>query len=322
MLTLARLHQFVVLAEHGSFGKAAAALAISQPALTKSMRTLETQLGVRLFDRHSRGAMLTDFGRIVVAHTKELIAREAELLRDVHLLAGLEVGHVDVWLGPYPSMMSGYAAAGRVMAAHPNLQAALHVGNWRDVTAAVADKRTELGIAELSNADQDERFATQAVGDHRGRVFCRRGHPLLQAKELTLPMLLDYPWASTRIPPRIAAAFPRTSVRAGRRDEYTGDFVPAVETDVPMQLAQLVQGNDVLAFGAFAMVEADLAAGRLAYLPTPRIDMRARYGFIHLRDRSLSPAAQAYMRAVLDEERACVEREARLERRYAPAQRG
>lgn len=317
MLTLARLRQFVVLAEHGSFGQAAAALDISQPALTKSIRTLEAQLGVRLFDRHARGAVLTEFGAIVVAHTKELMAREAELLRDVRLLAGLEVGQLTVWLGPYPSVMSGYAAAGRVLAGHPKLQVALHVANWRDVTAAVAEKRTELGIAELSNAAQDERFVTEPVGNHRGRVFCRRGHPLLTAKDVTLPMLLDYPWAGTRIPPRIAATLPPGTCRAGRRDEFTGDFVPAVEIDVPMQLARLVEGNDVIALGAFAMVEAELAAGQLAYLPTPRIDMRASYGCIYLRDRSLSPAAQAYMRALRDEEQACVEREARLERRYA-----
>ena len=85
-ITLVRLRQFVALAEHGSFGKAAATLNISQPALTKSIHTLEATLGVRLFDRHSRGVVLTDFGNLVVSHTKDLVAREAELLRDVRLL--------------------------------------------------------------------------------------------------------------------------------------------------------------------------------------------------------------------------------------------
>jgi DNA-binding transcriptional LysR family regulator len=316
VITLARLRQVVTLAEHGAFGKAAATLGISQPALTKSIQTLEAALGVRLFDRHTRGVVLTDFGRLVVSHTRELVAREEELLRDIQLLAGLEVGRLDVALGPYPSMMSGYRAAGRVMAAHPRLQVALHVANWRDVTRAVLDKRTEIGIAELSDAVLNDQLDTELVGQHQARIFCRPGHPVLRSGDVTLASLLEFPWAYTRVPPRIAAAFPRAPVRAGRIDEFTGDFVPAVDYDVPMQLAQLVEGNDVLAFGCFTMVESDLESGRLAYLPTPQIEMRGSYGFIFLRNRSLSPAAQAYMQAVRDVERQCVEREARLEQRF------
>ena len=312
-ITLGRLRQFVALAEHGSFGKAAATLNISQPALSKSIRTLEATLGVRLFDRHSRGVVLTDFGSLVVLHTKDLVACEAELLRDVRLLADLDVGHLGVWLGPYPSAMSGYAAAARVLSAHPKLDITLHVANWRAVTAAVGEKHAELGIAELSEAVLGERFDTEIVGRHRARIFCRPGHPLLQKKRVSLATLFDYPWASTRMPARVAAAFPRTRLRAGRLDEFNGDFIPAVETDMPTQIARLVKDTDVVAFGAFSMVEDDLRAGRLAYLPTPQIDLRASYGFIFLRNRSLSPAARAYMQAIRDEERACVERETHLE---------
>lgn len=316
MLTVARRRQFVALAQQGSFGKAAAALGISQPALTKSVRTLETALGVRLVDRHSRGVSLTDLGRIVVAYANDLVVRETELVREIRLRAGLEIGQVDVWLGPYPSVISGYGAVARVLAAHPDLHVALHVANWREVTAAVGERRAELGIAELARALTDERFNTELAGEHRARLFCRPGHPLLKAKEVSLPMLLGYPWAVTRLPPRLAAQIPRASLRAGRFDEASGDFIPAVETDVPMQFARLVANNDVIAFGTFSMVEEDLEAGRLAYLPTPRFDMRTSYGFIFPRDRSLSPAVQAYMQAFRDEERASIERETRIERKY------
>lgn len=306
-----------MLAEQGSFGKAAATLNISQPALTKSIQALESALGVPLFDRLPRGVALTDFGRLVVTHARYVDGRERELLREIQLLAGLEVGQLEVVLGPYPSVMSGYAAVGRMMTMHPKLKIGLHVANWRVVTRAVVAKEAELGIAELTDAVLNEDLDTEIVGKHRAKVFCRPGHPLLQAERVTMPLLLSFPWVNTRVPPRMAAAFPREPVAAGRIDEVTKDFIPAVETDVPMQLGRLVAGNDMITFGAFSMVENELESGRLAYLPTPQIDLRASYGFIFLRGRSLSPAARAFMQAVRDEEQLCREREAKLEARFA-----
>lgn len=316
MLTPARLRYVVALAEHGHFGRAASALNISQPALTKSIQTLERSLGVRLFDRQPGGVVLTHFGRLVVEHTTRFVKAERELLRDIHLLAGLEAGHLDVMLGPYPSAISGYRACGVVMEKHPRLQIGLHVANWREVTASVAENRAELGIAELSDAVLNEELDTELVGEHRGRIFCRPGHPLLRAERLALPDLLEFPWAHTRIPPRVAAKFPRGAKRAGSIDELTGDFVPAVELDVPMQLSALLATTDVIGFATFSMVERDLEEGRIAYLPAPDFEFRGSYGFIFRRGRSLSPAAQAFVQAVRDVERDFVERELQLEEKY------
>jgi len=316
VITLARLRQVATLAEQGSFSKAATVLNISQPALTKSIRALEAALGVRLFDRLPRGVELTAFGQLVVSHTRNVDDRERELLCDIQLLSGFEVGHLDVAFGPYPSVISGFPAAGRMIAMHPKLKIGLHVANWREVTRAVVEKKAELGVAELTDAVLSDDLDTELVGKHRARAFCRPGHPLLQAKRVTLPLLLSFPWASTRLPPRMAAAFPREPVAAGRIDEFTGDFIPAVETDVPMQLARLVEDSDMITFGTFSLVEEDLESGRLAYLPTPQVELRASYGFIHLRGRLLSPVARAYMQAVRDEEQLCQEREARLEQHF------
>jgi DNA-binding transcriptional LysR family regulator len=217
-------------------------------------------------------------------------------------------------------VLSGYAAAGRLTGAHPKLRIALHVADWRAVTLAVVERRVELGIAELSDALLNVELDTLPLGQHRGRLFCRPGHPLQAAPNLSWATLLGYPWAHTRVPPRIAAAFPRHPVPAGCFDEATGDFVPALEIAVPMQLAQLIEHNDALTFATLAMVEHDLDSGRLVYLPTPALEMRASYGFIFRRGRSLSSAAQAFMQAVRDEEQRVAQREAQLELHYGERQ--
>jgi DNA-binding transcriptional LysR family regulator len=316
MVTLARLRQAVCLAEHRSFHRAATTLQISQPALTKGIQTLEAELGVKLFDRQQGGVVLTEFGKLVVEYTRQMVATESELLQRIDLLAGLEAGSVKVALGPYPSAMSAYAATGNLVARHPKLNVSLLATNWRDVSRLVAEKKVDLGVAELTDAVLDESLQTELVGKHRGRFFCRPGHPILGKSRISLPDLLEFPWATTRIPPRLAAAFPRPIGSAGHIDAFNGDFVPAIEVDVPMQLARLTNGGDVIAVGAFAMVEEDLNAGTLAVIPTPRINIHSSYGFIRLKQRALSPAAEAFMQALRDEEARCVQRESELERRF------
>ncbi len=323
MITLARLRQVVALAEHGTFGRAAATLNISQPALTKSIQALESALGVRLFDRQPRGVALTEFGRLVVTHTRRLVTEESELIRDIRLLAGSEVGRLDVALGPFASLQCGYPAVATLMARRPKLQIGLHVAGWRDVTKRVLDKSVEVGVAELSEAVLSERLQTELIDSRATPIFCRPGHPLLKKRTLNLRELFDFPWVHTRLPPRIAGAYPRTPVRAGHIDEFTGDFVPAVEVNVPVQHARLVQGNDFIVFGAFTMVERDLADGTLAYLPTTGVHLpTTSYGFIHLRDRSPSTAARAFMEAVHDAQSNWARHEAVLERRFGAAQSG
>jgi DNA-binding transcriptional LysR family regulator len=212
--------------------------------------------------------------------------------------------------------MSGYSAAARLARERPRLGMSLHVTNWRDVTATVTERRVDLGIAELTDAVLHEALNTEVIGRHLAYPFCRPDHPILGLKRVTLRDLLRFPWVHTRIPPRVAAAFPRPPGPAGRIDEKTKDFVPAIEIDVPMQLATFARNSDAMVFGALGLVERELEAGTLAIVRMSSLDFRGSYGFIHLKDRSLSPAARAFMQVVREEEAICVQREARLAKTY------
>jgi len=321
MITLTRLRQVVALAEHRSFHRAAATLQISQPSLTKSIQVLEATLGVKLFDRQSGGVVLTQFGELVVAHTRGVIASEDELVRYIGLMAGLEIGSIKVALGPYPSVMSGYSAGGSLLAKHPKLNISLHVTNWRKIIRLVSERKVDLGVCELTGAITDDSFRTELVGQHAARFFCRPGHPILGRPGVTLADLLAFPWATTRIPPRAVAAFPRQVGPAGYIDPLNGDFVPAMEIDVPMQLAGLSSRSDVIAMGTLQIVANELKAGTLAVIPTPQLNIRSRYGFVYLRDRAISPAMEAFMREMRDEEARCEKRERELARQYVAATR-
>src|SRR5258707_14168474 len=76
-MELRHLRYFVAVAEERSFTRAAERLWVAQPGLSTQIRRLETELGVRLFDRHPRGADLTDAGALLLERARAARAAAA-----------------------------------------------------------------------------------------------------------------------------------------------------------------------------------------------------------------------------------------------------
>jgi DNA-binding transcriptional LysR family regulator len=318
VITALRLRHAVSVAEHASFRRAASTLRISQPALTKSIQNLEAALGVKLFERRRDGVVPTEFGKLVVAYAHDAVKLESEFRRRIDLLAGLETGSLNVALGPLPSAMSAYPAAGALLSKHPNLRISFQATAWRDVTQAVLDKKVDLGIAELSGAEADDSLETELVGQHRAHFCCRAAHPILRNRAIKLKDLLDYPWGTTRLPPRHAAALPRDTGRAGYVDTFSGDFVPAVDVGTPANLVQLLVRNEVLLFCTLSLVERGLRTGGVVVVPVQGLDLRASYGFMYLKSRPLSPATLAFMAEFRAHEQTLAAHEAGLAAQFRP----
>ena len=312
MITQRRLQHLLALADRGHFGRAAEALGISQPALTKSIQALEVELGVTLIDRGHGKFQPTVFGELVIQRGKRWLAEEEDLRREVDLLAGLEVGSIRVALGPYPSVTSGFVSLTRLLARHPAMRITARVANWREIGSQVLARTVDLGLAELSGLEEEAQFASERVARHRGRFFARPGHPLLAGAPASMPQLLAYPWVTARMPPRIARALPQPLGAAGSIDPLTGDFVPAIEVDVLLRLGDFVSGSNALTIASLEIMEADLRAGRVVVVPLAGPPLWSGYGFISLKNRSLAPAARAFMDEVRTAESEFARRDAAL----------
>src|SRR5690606_42032667 len=78
-LDLRKLHHAIVLAEETTFVRASKRLHISQPALTRSIQNLESDLDLQLFDRNLSGVMPTQEGRVVLARGRALLQQNGSL---------------------------------------------------------------------------------------------------------------------------------------------------------------------------------------------------------------------------------------------------
>jgi DNA-binding transcriptional LysR family regulator len=297
VLDLRLLHQALVLERHRNFARAAEALHLTQPALSRSIAGLETALGERLFDRTHQGVEPTAFGRMLLSRACTLVDDAAELERDFQLFRGVHIGKLAVGAAIFPAALSVGQAAGVLMGRHPRLNIELSTSDLRTLLDQVLQRKLDLAVIELSMAEDETGLATEALPEHPGCFFCRAGHPLAGQPRPGLKQVLAYPYVGPRLPQRIARDFLQL-VKVGRIDADSGDYLPPVKVDTVAVAIDVVLHSDAVGLAPLALLAPDVRAGRLLALPL-RLDwMHTRYGFVYLRDRQLSPAALAFMAEV------------------------
>ncbi|MGW4209427.1 LysR family transcriptional regulator [Lentzea sp. NPDC004789] len=140
-LDLRKLRYFVAVAEHLSFGRAAEALHIAQPVLSRQIRAFEAELKVRLFERSSKGTTLTPAGAQLLADARPLLAQASALLRRVGVADTFTVGFM-------PGLI--VTPAVRVLASrHPGLRVDVLRTTWEDQVEVIHDGRVDVSYVRL-----------------------------------------------------------------------------------------------------------------------------------------------------------------------------
>lgn len=294
MLKLQQLAHALALNRLGNFHRAAKALHLSQPALSRSIRNLEDSLGVLLFERHGAQVKPTLYGEALLQRAEKILEQSDELEREILLLQGLEAGGLAVAMGAFAGELSGSRALGELLRLHPSIRCQVRLRSWREVSDLVATRAVDLGLAEISAVVGSEALRVEPVGQHELVLYCRPGHPLLDRGQLTRRDLDAFPQALLRVPPRGASRVPGK----GFRDAELGDQAPHVEVEELASARNIVLASDALSAATAVQLEPWLRGGQLRVLPFRAPWLRLNYGFITLRDRMLSPAAELFMQLV------------------------
>jgi len=102
IMDLRQLEYFLRVAQRRNISIAAAELNITQPSLTKSIKLLEKNLGVRLFDRLARGVELTDYGQTLLRHAEAVHVQIGDAGQEIAALRSGTFGAVAIGAGPAP----------------------------------------------------------------------------------------------------------------------------------------------------------------------------------------------------------------------------
>ena len=294
MLELRHLRHALALGKYRNYARAAEALHLTQPSLSRSIATLEEELGVRLFDRSKNGVRPTAFGELLLERGAALLDGEADFRREIQLLAGLETGTLCIGAGPYPVEISVGAAVARLLGAHPRLRIEVLCADPDEITRRVLAGQFDVGIGNPRAIAETPRLRFESLPAHPAYLACRPGHPLAGRGDLSLDDVLRYPMATTVLPGSQGAAASR-GPGAGRLDETSGVFKPAVHVNSLSLARRIAIESDALFPGTADMLASDVAGGRLVTLNFHVPEMKTEYGLITLADRSLAPATVAFL---------------------------
>ncbi|MFK0295538.1 LysR family transcriptional regulator [Streptomyces sp. NPDC090442] len=187
------LRYFLATAEELNFTRAAERLFISQPALSKQIRQLETGLRVRLFHRDRRTVTLTEAGAALLPRARELLGLWDETQRAVSDAAAAAAAVLT--LGVSTSVGRGLLPAIRAQFAErrPNWRIQVRQVSWDDGTAGLAGGTADLALLWLPFPGQ-EAFTVEVVATEPRWVALPAGHRLADAAEVPFAELLDEPF--------------------------------------------------------------------------------------------------------------------------------
>lgn len=315
MIELRLIEHALAVADEASFALAAQALGISQPALSRSIQSLETQLGVQLFERSHRRIEPTNAGRIFLERARELAIRHTQLTHEMGLLRPGSHTSVSLVVGPYVADLVAAPAIAALAAKFPATQVRLRVDGWVEAIKAVRAREIELAVADCSQVMDDPDLAVLPLGTNQGYLAVRSRHPLLAHRALNLAQVLAFPLVSSgRLPPRVLGPLvhERTQAAAAKEAGF-----PAILCEQVSVMRTIVAASDAVGMFTLSLIEQELASGALVPLACHLPWLHTQFGVVHRRNRALSPESTALIELIAKAARDLARREEELRRRFA-----
>ena len=190
MVDIQHLKYYVAIVERESFTKAADALYVSQPMLTKAVRQLEAELEATLIVRNSKSFSLTDAGVHFYKEAKSLLSHFQDMRRSVDDLKSGLGGHVQISL---PGVLLDTYFPKLLLSFHqqyPNIKISVDEDGSKKTAAAIRSGQADVGLVMLPLPDLSP-FSVYPLVHDVCRLLVPKTHPLAKCKAISLQQLQD-----------------------------------------------------------------------------------------------------------------------------------
>ncbi|MDX9875203.1 MAG: LysR family transcriptional regulator [Spongiibacteraceae bacterium] len=277
------LQAFVAVVDHASFSEAAESLHLTQPAVSKRIALLESQLDCRLFDRIGRNVTLTEAGRTLLPHARTVLRELREARRDIQDLHGSISGVLSMGISHHLGLHRLPPILQQFVAAFPEVRLDIEFLDSELAYERVLHGEADIGVITL---------APEEKPSLRQRVIWR--------DPLTVVVAADHPLASkTQVTP--AQLSQHRAILPGL-ETYTGRIVKALfdaqrlPLDLSMSTNYLETLRMMVSIGlGWSVLPHTLLDASLAPLELEGAHLERQLGVVTHRERSLSNAARALL---------------------------
>lgn len=201
-MTIQQLYYVIIISETGSFNKASEILYISQPSLTSSVKELEKELGIVIFNRGGRGVTLTNDGAEFILYARQLYQQYGEILEKygkggkLKKKFGISAQHYSFAVKSFVEMVKKFNTE--------EYEFAIRETKTKEVIEDVSSGKSEIGIIYLSDFNRaalTKLLQTKDLKFHKltscdAFVYLWKGHPLAKNRSIRFEELNEYPCLS------------------------------------------------------------------------------------------------------------------------------
>ena len=269
-MQIQQLRYFLAVIDHGGFTRAATHLGRTQQAISKSLRQLEAELGVRLLDRESSVPRPTAFGHELARFARQVISDETLLRQTLQSDAIQRSGRLRIGASPTAAASRVATAVEIVERRHPGIVVTIISGLQPDLLAALADNTLDVAVYIRTRPSTNDMsgIIRETLGHESYRIIAGHKHPLCTAtKEITLEDLTAYSWIRGSNSGDVEAAWREPFESAGLAPPHF-----SIETSSIEFCRTLLEHGRHLTVLPTALLGPDLASGTLVALPSSQFE--------------------------------------------------
>jgi DNA-binding transcriptional LysR family regulator len=300
-MTLVQLRHLIELATNGSFSQSAIKLHLTQPALSRSIKALEDELGQALFDRIGRKNELTVFGSQIVQRARVLVDEANELRQTSVQLKKGDIGQFRIGMGSGPGAMLMTPLLMLMATDYPRAHIDISRGSTALLVEALRERLLDALILDIRSLQPSADLKIEAIHEMAGAFMCRPGHPLAQKSSVPFAMLRDYPIASTPLSDEVARILMERFGPAAHPDSLVN-----LRSEEISSLLDVARKSDAVVLAIRA------SAPDLVELPiSPPLNVKARFGLVTIASRTEPPLldkVRTLMRDILRDSTPTLER--------------
>ena len=271
-----RLHVFHVVAHLLNFTKAAERLSISQPAVTKNIKELESQLGIRLFDRKAGKVVLTQAGQTVLKTADRVQVLYNQLEFDLNVLKNQFGGQLKLGASTTAGQYVLPEILARYHRAFPDVQLTMQNANTETIEQAILEQDITLGIVEgkkhhpllsYTTFIQDEIIAIA----HKDSKYGKLGH-------VTLEQLVRLPIVCRE---KGSGSLEVLEAALAENNLSLADLQVEMMLGSTEAIKGFLENYDCIGFVSITAVSASVSSGEFKIIEIPQMEILRSFYFVH-----------------------------------------